>query len=409
MRPVVVSSSGPALQPYWPLLVKDFDLVFLRDDAAQSAKAATGWPVEGLQTYAAPLSAMQLWQAVGEIVRAIDWDKAHAAFPPQAQADKWLLGFIMQQLGNIVPHLLALDNLRQKRQVAGVLLHEDVTNGANYVAQWAAIEGIPCVHVAHGSYGSMKADKGEDRNIHLYLTADTICVWNEAQQAAYLRQGALPSQVRLTGSGMMDKWFRMQPDRAFACDGYGLDRERPVVTFIGDFALSLGEGAQVGADRITEGFHTFCEAVKLLPDWQVIARPHPGTHAWDANWHANIMRKHGVHGVVVAGESMELIAQASDVFVTPTGSMANVEASVIGVPSCGARGLDNSRDDNPFWTLYEAGDAQSLADAIKAARGKQHETDWQEARNREVYAMAWLPDGKATERVMAVLKERFGG
>jgi hypothetical protein len=386
------------------LLIPEYDIVFLLDEAAQ-AGVAKQWPCQALSEYMPQVEPEYVWQIVGETAAGIDWKAAEQAFHYKdgwyTDTAGWLMGFTLRRAFEMTQRIMALEHLKESRELSGILLHEDITGGANFIAQWARANEVPCVHVAHGGYGRREAYPGQDWDPHLKLRADVVCVWNEAQQASYLRQGAAPASVRLTGAGIMDHWFDIVPDKRWAKEMFGLDPDRPVLTWLGDFATFSIDSV---AKQIDAGFATICEAMKLLSDWQFIVRPHPGQHPWMQEWHAKMLKEHDMHGTIVMGDYMELIAQASDVFYTATGSTACVEASIVGTPTVVT--ADSLKDD-PFYIWAEAGNPQALTDAIKVCRGREKTGEWRDAKNKALYELCWLADGKATERVMAVINEYF--
>jgi len=382
-----------------------WDLVFMIEETAKMGRQI-GWPATFLGEYMPKLTHEAMWQVVASDFVSIDWEKAEAAFRFEgwdAHAEDWLKGWTIKQLGDLAPRLACLDNLAQTRQVAGVLLHEDITNGANYVAQWARNHKIPCVHVAHGGYGmNWRPDVPVSWwDVHLSMNSDVVCCWNEGQAQSFLANGARPDQVVVTGPGIFDHWVKLARDTKFAREILGLEQNRPVVAWLGDFCIK--NEPRGTDDRITSGFKTFLEAAKLLADWQVIVNPHPGMHVWNVQWHVDRMNEAGVHGIVVEN-NIELIAQAADVFYTATGSTVCIEASVLGTTT--ALPSDIAKGD-PFYIGCDWRDPASIADAIRRAYGRATDLDWREARSKALVQLVGVPDGKATDRVMAVLRQRF--
>ncbi len=405
MRRVIISSCGPALKRIWQPITNEYDLVFLEETTTKWAKDQ-GWPVQYLAEYGVHESVDLLWQIIGKLLLQIDWQKAEQAFRwgnKHAQADRWLIGYVIRCYADIIPKVLALDNLLEQREVAGLILHEDVSNLFQYIAQWAKARGVPSVHVAHGPYGSVEPQSYEPYDVHSYLSCDHLCVFNEGQRQLYLRNGAMPEQVHLTGAPEMDKWH-FTPDREHAKEMFGLDKNRPVVMYIGDWANQLHGGDSL--DVVDRGFAEFLEGVKLLPDWQVLVKVHPGTHKWDTKWHADMMKERGVHGVVTLPH-LELSVQAADVMYTPRESTVCWEGAIIDRPSVRPILEEIGAVDSDFYMYCIGESPESVAEAIRKARGIELTDAWQAAKRRVVYDKLYLTDGRATERVVNKIREVF--
>ncbi len=462
-RDVVISTCGPSMLPYWPLMTKLWDLTFTEKQTAEGAKRGNLQGTSWIGEFMPQVQEIGIYNCVASAIAEVDWNKAVRKMrwkaearddltplvwktvneilanlwlgdKPQsgisigrairynmlqhiynavqqdgdwwdAQAATWLPGYVMSTLVKIVPAVMALDGLYQQRRVVGLVLHEGVSNDCNFYAQWARMRGIPSVHIAHGGYGSIEPEPREEWNIHRLLGSDHICVWNEAQKAFILRGGAKPEQVHLTGHGKSDIWATMKVDREYSKTMLGCDPTKPAVMYVGTWTNRLYANTEE-EKNIDNAFETFLEAAKLLPEWTVLVRPHPGTHKWLAPWHAEMMKKHGVIGAVCDGE-LPPIVQAADVLVTPFNSTMDKEAAIINRPSATWTGTWASRDVS-FYTLFDM-TPESIAQAVKLTRGRENTQEWQGARNRVLYDEFYIVDGHAAERGMEAMRKVIGG
>lgn len=413
-RPVIISACGPALMPLWRPLSKDYDLVMTLNHQAEQMRAQWGVNSVGLITFATPAGQQEQLQNYLWPLAVIDWDGANSLWhwPGwEAQPEKWLLGHLADQLIKILPQIQAADNLKKQRDVAGVLLHEDVTCETNWLAQWAQTRDVPSVHVAHGSYvgeQDLSRRHHEAWDVHSHLHCDVICTWNERQRDLYLRNGAKPEQVIVTGSPMEDKWMRVPKGpmaKAVAKAKLGFNEHDKVVLCISSFALQLHANDMLH-DYIAEHLDLFLEAMKLLPEWKILISAHPGRHMWTAEWHAEQLKRHGLHGNCLVN-TMDLCGQAADVAFDVAGSLAAMEISLLDVATVRLNLPHDEVLDTTGCCAMVDMNPQAIAAGLKAAWRKPQDPAWQEARNKFVYDSIWIPDGKATERVLGVIRERF--
>jgi hypothetical protein len=454
-RDVLISTCGPSMRPYWPKLNGRYSLALTEKMTADGAKGQ-GWDATWIGDFVPKITDVGMFNVISQAMREVNWDEALAKFRwkgkdrdslaqqiwqtvhdwgqislgatletgisipwairyntlqhiynsleegPKGEwsckAEEWVAGYVMKELVRILPNLFALDSLKAQRKVIGMVLHEDMSNDCAYFAMWARANKVPSVQIAHGAYGHLKERKNEDYDIHRQLIADQICVWNEGQQAYLLRGGVEPGRIHLTGHGMTDIWATLQPDREHAKKLLGLDPARPAVLYVSSWVNRLGP--YTIEEELDRRFDTFLEGFKLTPNFQLVVRPHPGTHKWTPEWHAEQMRAHKVQGIVGAGELVPLV-EAADVLFSPMNSMLDIEASIINRP-----GVTYCKDREPsrrgFYMLCED-DPQSVADSIQLTLGREKTPVWQEARNKQVYDSFYIVDGHAADRGLKVV------
>jgi hypothetical protein len=405
-RPVIISACGPALEPYWKRLAQDFDQVLLADPTANALKQASIPGIIALSSLMPPVQPEALFQVIAEEMLEIDWAKAEAMFKGEgfnAKADLWLKGYVMRQLAELMPRIMALDNLISRRKVVGVLVHEDITNETNYLIQWAKLHNIPSVHVTHGGYGY---DKLAPTNVHAYLAADWCCTWNDIQKSWLVMHGADPEHIFVTGPGHNDKWSKIVPDKEAARKTLGLEQDKPLVVYLGTFTSLLMAGDMGGEDAVGKAFELFLQATKHLDGWQILANAHPGRHQWTSQWHASKMRELGVKGSAIENH-IELCIQAADVLCSGFESQAMTEAGILNTPSVVYSNPAYSFIPHGEFIQEAAATPEGIAEVVRATKGIELAEKWKMARNKAVYDVMYLADGKATDRVMAVLKDKF--
>lgn len=454
-RDVLITSCGPSLRPYWPSLRERYTLVLTEKLTAEGAKAQ-GWDAAWIGDYMPKVTDIALFNIVAQAMGEVNWPEAIAKFRWQApsrdalgdavwktihhwgqisvgatpetsvgvpwairynmlqhiygmleeddkghwscHAEDWLAGYVMHELVRIIPNIMSLDALRQQRKVVGMVLHEDMSNDCSHYAQWARANGVPSVQLAHGAYGAVKPGLTEGHEIHQQLVTDTMCVWNDGQKAFILRAGVEPDRVFVTGHGMTDLWATMIPDREHAKVMYGFDPARPVVMHVSSWVNRLNPN--VFEDDLDRRFDTFLEACKLIPHFQVLIRPHPGTHKWTPDWHAQQMKRHGVSGAIASGELVPAV-EAADVLFTAMTSTLDSEAAIINRPTVGFR-KDKPASRKGFYVLVDD-DPQAVADGIQLTLGREQTPVWQAARNKQLYDYFYIVDGHATERGLKVV------
>lgn len=407
----LIITTGPALMPYFKPLSQEFDLVVTTKDQAKNVTAQFGVQnVRNLTDWYPQVAPDNILQKCLLPVAYIDWDSAYERFRWPGWTcipEEWLMGFTARMLSEIVPLIGALDRLLAEKKVAGVVVHEDLTPHMAYVVEWARSRGIPSVHVAHGSYGSA-AYKGQglpdEYNVHSFLWADTMCVWNEMQRDFMIANGAPPERVILTGCGNEDRWFNIPKDGRAAKMKFGFDEHDKVCLMLGTFAQHMS--ADTTTDWIDEHVRLFLQAAKDMPGWRFILNAHPGRHKWTAAWHAEQMRAAGVHGIATE-DHIEMCVQACDVIFDVAGSQAGVEAGILNRASVQFVHSGEWGKPKPEFYTYAEKTPESIREAILRAVDRPKTQEWQEARNKAVYDMMWIPDGKATERVLAVIREKF--
>jgi CDP-glycerol glycerophosphotransferase (TagB/SpsB family) len=196
-----------------------------------------------------------------------------------------------------------------------------------------------------------------------------------------------PDKVVVTGLPQWDGWAQ-EPDKEWARRALRLDADKPVVAFMSSWPQAT---SALGIhDVLGKSYEAFLNA-SLGADWQAIVKLHPGSSQELANAHIEAAREKDAR-CMVTPQYLEFVLTAADLIVTAGPSNVSIEAAMIGVPSVSVCGYP---DDDEVLTV----DPSDLADAIE--EGLSREVDL----SRFVEKYAYRNDGKATERVVELVRE----
>ncbi len=158
-----------------------------------------------------------------------------------------------------------------------VVVSEDHRRDNRTLVALARAAGIPILQVIHS------VPTGSTMPLEP-VTTEYAAVFSEHTREQYLRLGAKPESMVITGNPAWDAFLRppLPNHRRDVCRAMGLDSERPIVTYAitATAALSTTFAAYPRhhlelAEAVTRQFVTLS---RVHPEWQFLLRPRPGLH-----------------------------------------------------------------------------------------------------------------------------------
>lgn len=230
---------------------------------------------------------------------------------------------------------------------------------------------------------------------------DRMAVYGRAAREALIQSNWPEHLIHVTGAPRWD--FLTQPDRFYSkrriCQRLGLDAEAPIVLFLSSILSPLE------SDAVCK---VVCQAVRRL-GYQLIVKLHP--HDRHERRVRRVLRAHGMNKAPVFRKcTLPEFVLASDIVVS-VGSTAVIEAALLGRPvvtvdpnGCGYANLFSS----PF--VKSAATTDDLSRLLKGYFEDHHfRREWMEARDHFVREHCHCDDGKATSRVIALIRDMLEG
>lgn len=245
--------------------------------------------------------------------------------------------FYYPRLADLGMLILALDEAKPDL----ILLHNDVEPITRAAALWAKGHKVPCLHVPHAIYQMVNRTKlGTD--IHDLITASHLAVSGPFQREWYLRCGAKPEQIIVTGLPQHDGWARRNTiSQAQARMMLKLDQNGPpVVVWAGTWPQTTNIG---GANPEWQIAYTEFIQAMLDLDVQVLIKCHPSGGEQNWQYHARVANDAGLD-VTVTPQHLEVCIDAADLMIAYAGSNVLLEASFNPrVRLAATHGYDNDR------------------------------------------------------------------
>jgi hypothetical protein len=302
-------------------------------------------------------------------------------------------------------HLEMVEVLESTRARALVLYAE--SSGWGRVALEAArSRGVPSVALQHGilypKYFSYRHDEDEGQCPRPTATA----LFGEAAKEFLVREGRYdPSTLVLTGSPKFDALLETAHgwDRAALRARHGVGDGETLVIVASRYRGILATHQSIGS-----AFVPFLQAVERRPGVRVLVKPHPaeGRQEYEAG-----IRDAGASraAVVAPGTNLVELLYAGDLLVTVE-SLSAIEALVLERPILVLNMPTNLRE------LVESGAALGVpagddpGPALEAlVSDPLTQSRLKEARRRYLSKVAMGVDGRATARILDLVKETAGG
>ena len=232
-----------------------------------------------------------------------------------------LVAYLYQRLENIFNIWSALDVLQPNL----IIVHNDVEPMNRLLAFWAKSSNKPCLHIPHAVYLDNDGRGAIGTDVHDLVTPSHIAVAGPYQANWYIKRGANPDHVYLTGLPQFERLANWQMERERACRLFKLQPEIPIVTYKSSWRQDTNlSGCH---DGVEESFLAFLAVAKQLPDIQYIVSCHPRGNNLD--WHKQQVEAAGVKAIVTQ-DHLDVLLACTDVLISYGPSNVILEAAAYG-------------------------------------------------------------------------------
>jgi hypothetical protein len=256
------------------------------------------------------------------------------------------------------------------------------------------------IGVIHKGYLSWKGSISETGDIRSPFCPipDKTAVFGPYYFDLLTRIGAYPPEsVVVTGEPRYDALIKASRsyDRDAFCKKFGLDPSRKLVLVITE-SVPLQDGRMF--------LECVLRALKDFPEVQIVVKPHP---AEVGEWYRDVLKQEGVDAVILSKRADTNEALFACDLLVASYSTVIIEATILGKLSVSAY-LSKGKDPTPYFKevslrVYRKED---ISAAIrKALYDDKIKTALTQAGARFVFEHAYKMDGKATERVTAIIEE----
>jgi len=328
---------------------------------------------------------------IGDVVSGLEWLKMSGIESDTLQhPERWLPGLVAGQWSEVLFHLSVLDAFAQEREIAGVVVHEDVTPKFRALVLWAKARGIPTVHIPHGNcFLQVEPD------IHAVSISDHILAAGTYMRDWYKARG-YTGKIRITGFPLWDKWADI---------GATLDKEhaRMVLHLEDRPTVMLGTGWVQRTNFIDDHelpevcVHLALQAVRDA-GWQLIWKMHPGDAPNREHEYAKLAAAYRVPALVTR-DHLPYAIRAADVVLSVGPSNVLVEAGMCDRPPALFNFAGYGFDGEPPWSV-----ATERAQIIETVEALMNGEAWSVARDDFITRYAHRNDGGAVARVVKAIK-----
>lgn len=331
------------------------------------------------------------------------WQLAHIIYqegsgltwPAMLREVNWLF---WREFRRLIPQMAVAEHILGCHRPALIVSADDADQRCRIYSLLGRSFGIPSLVVQQGFTTAEYPD-------WRFFSADAVAVMSENQRDGIISQGVPPDRITVTGHPGFDSLVSLDPDTS--------SRTR-VALRVGDghSMLLFASGPYVIGSRSFSGpnvrrtmIRAVCEAAEAVESSYLVVKPHPSENVRELR--SLVGRRQRLLIVDKMGDITPLI-KACDVFITFF-SQSGLQALVAGKPvinvafpgsgtstaysDSGATWLARSRDEIERHIHSLTGENRAEEMAKRAA-----------ARQRFVYEWTHLPDGRATERVVAAIR-----
>ncbi|MDI6806455.1 MAG: CDP-glycerol glycerophosphotransferase family protein [Candidatus Aenigmarchaeota archaeon] len=306
---------------------------------------------------------------------------------------------------NDVKNIETAIHILEKERPAAVLMTFETGYYALALIAAAKKKGIPTIaiqhgiiHSTHGAYTHKEVSLAS--NSLEYPIPDKTAVYGKYTKNILIKRGNYPKgSVVVTGQPRYDILVEAYKifNRDKFCERYNLNPRKKIVLIVTQTLRSKEERDTFLRSTI--------DMIKKIPDIQIVIKPKPNE---DGKWQRRILLEEKVKGKVLPGRSNIFeVLYACDAMITVY-STTVIEAMILNKPVIIVN-LTGEKDPMPYVEsgaslgVYKKGD---IVEAVrKALYDKRIKTELRKNMKKFVYEHAYKADGKATERVVDLIKQ----
>jgi tetratricopeptide (TPR) repeat protein len=295
-------------------------------------------------------------------------------------------------------YIETLNRLVQKRRVALILVWNDSLPPHRALTLSGQRLSVPILHVSHAIHSMTPTNE--------VVYADRIAVYGDFSRKQYIGAGNPPEKVITTGNPDWDKYTFLprKLDRGEICRSLGLDPGKRTVLFATFFvSYPLGSVDPSSPEKL---FRSLVRAVRdLQPHRQIqlAVKLHPAEEK-RRPWYQRMASEEGMEELLIESESLEELLFVSDLVIC-RGSNIGFEALLLGKPVISYQ-ANLFGDDRVVTVIHDV--AELTAAIERALTGGAIHKDLDRIRKEVIRRYNSVSDGKATQRVMNIIREMTG-
>jgi hypothetical protein len=301
----------------------------------------------------------------------------------------------VNHLAEVVTYLRALDAYIKSEgvELAGVIVHEDITPRFRALAAWGKAQGVPVIHVPHNNcYLTQQPD------IHDETIADWMLTASPYMREWYCKRGFPKERAKIIGFPPWDGWAKndMTKERARAVLNLN---DRPAVALCTGWAQTTN--AIDDHSQAEAAAHITLQAARR-ENWQVIWKLHPGDAKGAEGRYGKLAAAYRVP-TLVTRDHLAWVLSAADVVLSTGPSNVLVEAGIVGTPPALFPLRGYGFDRSPPWEVD-----LSVDSVVDVVGGLMAMPEWEYKRKRFVRRYAFKVDGKAAKRAARQIRGIVG-
>jgi len=370
-KPILLTVGGHTHEKLWAPLSEHYRIAFLSN---QSAAYADSLGIENLrlESFLVPddISNAKMTGLIltSDLLHDIADGQVSLGTGPRMRApglNHWFPGLFFDHATAAIARTSACQRMAEQNQVAGILLHEDVTPEGRVLALFGNSRGIPTLHIPHANH-FLRPGTGD---IHCQTTASYIGAAGAYMEGWYQDCGKSKEFITVVGTPQWDDLYdeELLPSKEFARRAFGIKEDEMALGYAGTWYQMTSAWGDPEAD-LEASWNTMLETAKSLGAF-LLVKMHPGQNPGQERFYMDQMKEAGLRGAVTR-KHPKFAARAVDCMVVQGPSNYGVQCSILGAPvvelyQCGAR----YPDFGPKGTWGD-GLAELIGEAIAAGPNK---------------------------------------
>ncbi len=338
-KPTLIVSGGPVMQSLLAPLSQHYALVIIYQQAADVC-AKLGLPdvaplgafLDGPTTDRIKTTAARMGGRVAESMPAIAarFSEAYGGQAPHSlngYLSEWWPGYAHDRLLSTVGVAANTERVLQSRNVAGLLVHEDVTSEMRAAVAMARKYGAKTLHLPHNPCHLLPGVP----DIHREVRAEYVLASGDYMAEFYHAAGIEPEKIAIVGAPQWDGFYEgHMPGRAESKRILALSDSKRVIAYGATWAQTTSLRSEFGLE-LRRGYDAF---LNLCKEWEAdaIVMAHPNFSAEEMQAYAKAMEAAGLRGRVTKDHMLYCLT-AADLLVMQGPSNLCIEAAVLGTPS----------------------------------------------------------------------------